>query len=181
MRVRGLLLAAALAGCVTPAAPPPHVERTMLTPADAATGLLAGGALTLSLSTPANQPAGDDPVINMTLATADGRALGFTEANHAPYDVMAQTAGGPLAQAMGLFGEEAPKLYAANATQNHGAPFLCGPDGPAYVGVYAAPDGSETIVALKSGFDFEAQSDGSYLPIPFSPDHVCARMKFRRG
>lgn len=174
-----MLAAVALTGCtMTPAA---NVQRMTLTPADAATGLMTGGALTMSVSTPAAQPANDDPLIQMTLTAADGRALAFNEANHAPYDVMAQSPGGPLAQVMGLFGDEAPKLYAADAPRNHGAAFLCAPDGPAYVGVYAAPDGTQMIIALKSGFEFEENAGGPPSPLPYSPDHVCARMKFRRS
>src|SRR5262249_46740861 len=114
-------------------------------------------------------------------ARADGRAMGFTEANHTPYDTMAQTPGGPLAQAMGLFGDEAPKLYAADVTRNAGAPFLCAPAGPAYVGIYTAPDGSVSVVGLKSAFECEALAQGGYSPLPYSPDHVCARMHFTRG
>ncbi|HWA01252.1 MAG TPA: hypothetical protein VG841_13155 [Caulobacterales bacterium] len=181
MRFRSLLAALALAGCVT-AGPAPNVQRATLTPADAATGLMTGGALAMTLSSPAAAPsAGQDGLVQMRLTTTDGRALAFTEANHAPFDVMAQAQGGPLAQVMGLFGEEAPKLYAADAANNAGAPFLCGPQGPAYVGIYDAPDGTAQIVALRSGFEFEADANGAYTPVPFSPDHVCARMRFRKG
>jgi len=177
-----LALSAGLAACsLFPSAP--SVATATLTPADAATGLITGGPATMAISTPAAQPQnGEDPLITMTLAVADGRSLAFTEANHAPDDVRAQSAGGPLAQAMGLFnGDETPKLYAADAAHNKGAPFLCAPDGPAYVGVYTAVDGSVSVVGLKNGFEFETLSDGSTTALPFSPDHVCARLHFRRS
>ncbi|MES1157024.1 MAG: hypothetical protein ABUL73_04505 [Alphaproteobacteria bacterium] len=161
----------------------PHVTSSTLTPADAATGLITGGPLTMAVSAPAAQPAsGEDPLITMSLARGDGASMAFTEANHAPDDVRAQAVGGPLAQAMGLFnGDETPTLYAVDTARNKGALFICAPDGPAYVGVYTAADGSVSVVGLKSAFQFETLADGAAAALPYSPDHVCARLHFKRG
>jgi len=149
---------------------------TALTPADAATSMLAGGAVTMRVaSTPAS---GDDPLNVLTLARADGKSMSFEEANHAPNDVAVQAAGGALANAMGLYGEERPVLYHA---RTGGTPFICGPEGPTNLGVYSAADGSVSIVGLKSGFDVTPRADGTYDVAPFSPDHICARLRFTKG
>lgn len=126
-------------------------------------------------TTPAN---GSDPLSVLTLSRADGKSMSFEEANHAPNDVAVQAAGGALANAMGLYGEERPVLY---HVREGGAPFICTPDGPQNIGVYTAPDGSVAIVGLKSGFDVTPRNDGTYDVAPFSPDHVCARMRFTKG
>ena len=178
MRWTALLASVALTACVTAA--PVRVDRTLLTPADAATNLVAGGALTMGV-TSAESSHGDDPLVRMTLSRADGRVLAFTAANHTPNDVMAQARGGPLAELMGFFGDETPTLYAADASKNSGAPYICAPNGPAYLGVYASPDGHVSVVGLKSGFEFEQTGSGTSSPLPFSPDLVCARLKFTRG
>lgn len=180
MRTRFLIAATlALTACVV--APAMRTERITLTSADAATGLTAP-SLTLTRSTPeAAPPEGQDPLVRMTLTHPDGRALAFTEANHTPHDVMAQSAGGPLATVMGFFAEETPTLYAANMAENSGAPFLCGPEGPAYVGVHTGADGRVAIVGLKRGFEFETRPDGVEEAVPFSPDQVCARLQFTRA
>jgi hypothetical protein len=172
-----------LSACTTLIAPPPPVTST-LTPADAATSLAVGGPITMAVQTPPPNaaPTGEDPVILMTLRSADGRRLSFEEANHAPNQVRAQAPGGPLAQTMGLIvGDETPKLYAARASENSGAPFICGPTGPANIGYYQAPDGAVLIVGLKGNFEFETLSDGTVAALPFSPDQVCARLHFRRS
>ena len=148
-----------------------------LTPADPATSILTGGPLSMRVvSTPAS---GDDPLNVMTLARADGRAMSFEEANHAPNDVRTQAAGGPLAQTMGLFGDEQPTLYHARQGGS-GAAFICAPDGAANLGIYTAPDGKVTIVGLKSGFEFETRPDSTVEALPYSPDHICARMHFTK-
>lgn len=165
------LLAAA---CAAPAGPSQR-----LTPANSATELTAGGPLAMRTTSRA-APEGQDPTINMTLSSADGRAMAFQQANHTPHDVMAQAPGGPLAQAMGFFGEEAPTLW-RSADGGEGAPFLCGPEGPVAIGYYRAEDGQVSVVGLKSTFDFETLPDGTSSPLPFSPDHVCARLRFREG
>ena len=102
--------AAALAACASPA----PVTSTSLISADAATSLAVGERVTQETSTQAASP-GNDPVINMALRHADGRRLGFQQANHTPYDVFVQSAGGALAQVMGLPGEEAPVRAARHA------------------------------------------------------------------
>lgn len=184
MRIGVVSLCLLAAACVAPISGRGATVTTTLDPADAATGILSAGALSMSVTTASAAEAaeaeaeGMDALIEMRLVRADGQSLAFTEANHTPYDLMAQAPGGPLAQAMGLFGEEAPKLYSAN--EQVGAPFLCQPDGPAYVGIYQGEDGSVLIVGLKSGFDYEPLPAGGYSPLPYSPDQVCARMRFTR-
>src|SRR5262249_37309517 len=153
---------------------------TTLTPADAATSLITSGPLTMTVRSEANP--NDDPLVLMTLRSADGRSMSFSENNHAPQHIMAQAAGGPLAQIMGLTaGTETPKLYGARANENSGAPFICGPDGPLSLGYFEASDGTVTIFGLKHEIEFETLADGTQSALPFSPDQICARMHFRRS
>lgn len=171
MRILILAVAMALAACAASTS-----ER--LTPADSATELIAGGPLTMRVATQGRAGDGQDALVRMTLTTADSRAMHFTEANHTPYDVMAQAPGGPLAQVMGFFGQEQPTLYRADSG---GAPFICGPGGPQMLGLHRAESGEIKIVGLQTGFEFEPRDGGAYDPIPYSPDQVCARLSFRRG
>lgn len=170
----GLVLIAA--ACSTPAA----VTTATLASADAATSLAVGERLTERRSvTEAGE--GQDPLIVLHLQHADGRILAFEEANHTPNDVMAQAAGGPLAQIMGLFGEETPTLYRARRADNTGEAYLCGPEGPAAIGVVQGADGDTQVVALKQEMQFETRPDGIAEALPYSPDQVCARLRFRRS
>ncbi len=159
---------------VAGAVPAGDAREQVLSPVDAATNLLSWGPLTLSET----REAGDEPLTVLTLTRGDGRALSFEEANHAPHDLMAQAPGGPLAQAMGFFADEAPTLYHARASEGAEAPFLCAPEGPTSVGIHKDDDSRVTIVALKGGFEFIEQDNGEVVAAPFSPDMVCARMKF---
>lgn len=177
MRIRALLLATALSACAGLPSPTGGAATT-LTPADAATTLAAGGPITMTVQTPRGGGGGEDPLILMSLRSADGRAMSFEENNHAPAHVMAQAPGGALAEIMGLPADAAPKLYGARAADNHGAPFICGPDGPAAIGYYAAADGAVTIFGLKQEIEFDTRPDGSMAPAPFSPDQICARLRF---
>jgi hypothetical protein len=176
MKLRAILLCAALAACSTMMGG----ERSsmQLSPADAATSLSLSGPITLEQVSRASRN-GDDPLVRMSLKSSDGRTLTFTEANHTPHDVTVQAAGGPLAQVMGFFGQETPTLYRADANQSN--PFLCGPTGPVALGFYEAPGGAVTIVGLKSDFQFETLRNGTEQALPFSPDQVCARLKLRRS
>lgn len=171
--MRILLFAAviALGACAAPGS----TER--LRPADSATELIVGGPLTMRVAVEGEAAESEDALVRMTLTAANGQVMNFTEANHSPYDVMAQAAGGPLANVMGFFGEEAPTLYASEG----GSPFICQPDGPAMLGVHRSETGQIKIVGLRSGFEFEPRASGGYDPVPYSPDHVCARLIFRRG
>lgn len=175
MRLAILILTAgalALSACAAP-------QGSSLQPADAATAMISGGPVSMRVQT-SGGGAGQDPLSVLTLARADGRSMQFTEANHTPYDVMAQAANGPLASVMGLVNGETPVLYHARQGGS-GQPFVCGPEGAPSLGVYTAEDGDVTIVGLKSGFEFETRADGTYEALPYSPDHVCARLRFRRG
>ena len=181
MRLAALALILGLSACVATEGAGPSSTET-LTPADAATTLVTGGPLTMTTQAPRAGQSGEDPLVLMSLRAADGRSMSFEELNHAPMHVMAQTAGGPLAQAMGLTaGNETPKLYGARASENHGAPFICGADGPVSIGFYEAADGAITIIGMKSNITFETLSDGQPHPVPFSPDQVCARLHFHRS
>jgi len=163
----------ALAACATTSS----ATRT-LTPADSATRLIAGESVTLSQSSRGGGN-GQDAAVTLTMRLGNGRTLMFQEANHTPFDVRAQAAGGPLAQAMGIFDETArPTLY--SATSVSGAPF-CAPEGPAYLGVYDSADGTTSIVGLKQNFQFEERADGTAEALPVSPDIVCSRMRFTRA
>ncbi len=176
-RFSALFLAAALAACAAPGGSRVFATST-LTPADAATNLIAGGTLTTALSTPGQVEEGMDPVVTLTLTRADGAVMQFQQANHASSDLQAQAPAGPLAQVMGLFGEESPQLYHRVGEQ---PPFICGAEGPTSIGFYQAEDGAVSIVGLKSGFEFETLSDGTTAALPFSPDLVCARLRFTAG
>jgi hypothetical protein len=174
MRLQVILSATLLTACVSPAA----ITELSLSSADAATSLAVGQSMTMSVSTPADGGDGEDPLVLMQLRHTDGRIMQFEEANHAPHDVMAQAAGGPLAQIMGLFGEETPTLYHARSEAS--APFFCGAEGPVSVGVQQTEDGSVLIVGLKRTIEFETRPDGSEEALPYSPDQVCARLRLRR-
>lgn len=177
--MRKLIVAAGLvlAACASPA---PVTTRTLVS-ADAATQLAVGERITEESS---SQAAGEgmDPVVSLVLRHADGRRLSFQEANHTPHDLTAQRAGGALAQIMGLPGEETTTLYHAVSGENapEGA-FFCGPQGPAAIGVYQAPDGALLMVGLRQAIQFETRPDGVLEALPYSPDQVCARLRFRQG
>ncbi len=128
-------------------------------------------------TTQASGGGGMDPLVIMTLSHADGRAMNFEEANHAPMDLIAQGADGPLAQVMGLFGGESPTLY---YPREGGAAFICGSEGPAALGVHRSAEGIVVIVGLREAFQFEERESGGYEALPFSPDMVCARLRLRR-
>lgn len=176
MRLSHFVLALTLAGCILS---PPPTTRTTLVSADASTSLLAGERLRADYVT--HQRHGHDALIILTLRHSDGRSLAFNEANHAPNDLAAQAPGGPLSQIMGLLGQEAPRLYRARRDEHRGAPFLCGPDGPAGIGVYESGDGSVQLVGLKQEIQFETRPDGQTEAVPYSPDQVCARLRFTKG
>jgi hypothetical protein len=174
MRLTLLGLAALTAACASPVS-----TSTTLASADAATSLALGQQVTMTTSSRTGGE-GQDALVLMQLRHADGRVMRFEEANHTPHDVMAQAAGGPLAQVMGLFGEEQPTLYSARADGGSGAPFFCGADGPVAIGLYSGADGGVQIVGLKQRFAFETMPDGSESALPYSPDQVCARLRLRR-
>lgn len=180
MRNLILAFALALAACAAPGGG--VTTSATLAAGDAATSLAVGQQLTMTTTTHA-PPAdtGQDPLVLMTLHHPDGRALAFEEANHAPAHVMAQAPGGPLAQIMGLFGEERPILYVVRRDEHQGEPFICGPEGPAALGLYRAADGVVRIVGLKQQIQFEQRPDGQTEAVPYSPDQVCARLSFRQG
>jgi hypothetical protein len=169
-----LVLAASCAG------PGARGVVTPLTAGDAATALIVGQNVDWIESSSAGGD-GQDPLVLVTLRHADGRTMAFSENNHAPNHVMAQAPGGPLAQIMGLFGEESPKLYGARASENSSAPFICGPEGPAALGVHQTADGGLQVVGLKQEIEFETLRDGTQSALPYSPDMVCARLSFRRS
>lgn len=177
---RFIALAALLlaASCAAPREAPGVV--THLTAADASTALITGQTIDWIERTSGGAE-GQDPLVLVTLRHADGRTMSFNENNHAPNHVMAQAPGGPLAQIMGLFGEETPKLYGARAEENSGAPFICGPEGPASIGVHQTADGGLQVVGLKQEIEFETLRDGTQAALPYSPDLVCARLSFRRS
>jgi hypothetical protein len=182
MTMRKLTFAAALvlAACTTP--PAPVTTRTLVA-ADAATSLAVGERITELVSTRRPAVEGADPLVTLSLRHADGRTLAFQQGNHTNNDLAAAAPGGPLAQIMGLPGEEATTLYHAaggESASNAGA-FFCGPQGPAAIGTYQAPDGQIWIVGLRQEIQFEARPDGVTEAVPFSPDQVCARLRFRQG
>ena len=179
--LRAAALATLLAACTASGGDAMRPFATMtLAPADAATNLLAGGRVTLTFASPARAPSeGQDPLVRLTLQRADGRAMHFDQANHTPDDLNAQRAGGALAQAMGLFNEEAPTLYRASGP--HAQSFLCGAEGPLNIGFIEYADGNVMLVGLKQNFEFETLADGTQAALPYSPDQVCARLRFTRG
>lgn len=174
MRRSILLLGLALAACTTAVVP---VTSRTLAAADAATALAVGERIVEERSSQTGA-AGQDPIVTLALRHSDGRRLAFQQANHSPHDIMAQSAGGPLAQIMGL-GEEAPRLY-RSAGGGEGA-FFCGPQGPAAIGVHEAADGTMLVVGLRQEIQFETRPDGQTEAVPYSPDQVCARLRFRQG
>lgn len=179
MRTLALAAALALAACAMPASTP--VTTAALLAADAATSLAVGERISEETSAETPSVEGADPVISLTLRHADGRRLSFQQGNHTNNDLLAQAPGGPLAQIMGLPGEESPVLYHSVSDESAGGAFFCGPQGPASIGVHEAADGSLLIVGLRQAIEFETRADGSVDAIPYSPDLVCARLRFRRG
>lgn len=172
-------VALALSACAL--APSVPVTTRTLVSADAATSLAVGESIVEERSAQ-EASEGMDPVVNIALRHADGRRLAFQEANHAPNDIIAQSAGGALAQIMGLPGEATPTLYhAASGEGATEAPFFCGPQGPAAIGAFTNADGTVQIVGLRQPFEFETRVDGVTYALPYSPDQVCARLRFRQG
>jgi hypothetical protein len=173
----------AISACAIPPILGPRGNMTASTyvAADASTSLLVGDQLAVERFV-SNEGAeqGMDPLVRLTLRHADGRTMNFAASNHTPHDVMAQAAGGPLAQVMGLMGEEAPTLYAAERAESANA-FFCAPNGPSNIGVYEASDGTVLVVGMLQSIEFETRVDGSVSALPYSPDQVCARLRFRRG
>jgi hypothetical protein len=177
MRRSVVLFGLILAACASPA----PVTTTALVSADAATSLAVGERIPQEVSSQAAAQ-GSDPVVNLTLRHADGRRLSFQQGNHTANDLTAQRPGGPLALIMGLAGTEATTLYhTASGDGANESAFFCGPQGPAAIGTYEAPDGTVQIVGLRQEIQFETLPDGSLSALPYSPDLVCARLKFRRG
>jgi hypothetical protein len=180
--MRSILFAASaallLSACVAPSAP---VTTRTLIAADAATSLAVGESVVEETSTQAAAE-GMDPVVSLALRHADGRRLSFQQGNHTNNDLLAQSPGGALAQIMGLPGEESATLYHAVSGEDasEGA-FFCGPQGPAAIGTYAAPDGTLFVVGLRQAIEFETRVDGETYALPYSPDQVCARLRFRQG
>ncbi len=174
-----LIAGIAVAAC---ASPPVSGTSVRLTAADASTSLAVGETVTETLRTQQARE-GMDPVVTLSLRHADGRTLTFQEANHTNNDLAAQAAGGPLAQIMRLQGQEATTLYYATAGErsNPNAAFFCGPQGPAAIGRYDAPDGTTRYVGLREAIQFETRPDGQVEALPYSPDAVCARLHFRRS
>lgn len=179
MRHSILVLAFLAAAC---ASPPGAQTTATLTAADASTSLAVGERVTETLTSRAASE-GMDPLVTLTLRHADGRTLTFQEGNHTNDDLAAQAAGGPLAQIMGLQGQEATTLYHAVSGERGSAEgaFFCGPQGPAAIGRYDAPDGTTRYVGLRDPIQFEQRPDGQTEAVPYSPDAVCARLTFRRG
>jgi len=169
-------VALTLTACAAPGGGP--VSTAALVAADAATSLAVGERITQESSTQPPSVEGADPVVSLALRHSDGRRLAFQQGNHTNDDLLAQAPGGPLAQIMGLPGEESPVLY--HSASGEGA-FFCGPQGPASIGVHQAPDGAVLIVGLRQAIQFETRPDGQVEALPYSPDQVCARLRFRAG
>lgn len=178
MRFMVLTLCALAASCAAPNRS--SVTNAQLVAADPATSLITGERIDASWTTTGAEE-GMDPLVVLTLRHADGRAMAFEQGNHTNNDLMAQRPGGALAQVMGLFGEESPTLYNATTEGASGGPFFCGPDGPSNLGLFEAEDGTTQMVGLKQPIQFETRPDGVVEALPFSPDMVCARLRFRRG
>lgn len=174
-----LVAGLALAAC---ASPPTSGTTAQLTAADASTSLAVGETVTETLRSQGAEE-GMDPLVTLSLRHADGRTLSFQEANHTNNDLAAQAAGGPLAQIMSLQGQEVTTLYYAieGERSNPTTAFFCGPQGPAAIGRYDAPDGTTRYVGLREPIQFETRPDGQVEALPYSPDAVCARLHFRRG
>jgi len=174
-----LVTGLALAAC---ASPPTSGTTAQLTAADASTSLAVGETVTETLRSQGAEE-GMDPLVTLSLRHADGRTLSFQEANHTNNDLAAQAAGGPLAQIMSLQGQEVTTLYYATEGErsNPATAFFCGPQGPAAIGRYDAPDGTTRYVGLREPIQFETRPDGQVEALPYSPDAVCARLHFRRG
>lgn len=178
MRRSFLVIGLILGACTSPTTQ--SVSNALIS-ADAATSLAVGERISERVAARAGS-GGQDPVVNMTLSHADGRTLAFQEANHAPHDLFVQRPGGALAQIMGLPESERVLLFhAASGEGQAGAPFFCGPQGPAALGRYEAPDGLVQIVGLRQGIEVETRPDGQLEALPYSPDQVCARLRFRKG
>src|SRR5574338_391123 len=179
MRLAAFLFALALTACAVPQ--PADVVAATLVSADAATSLAVGERIGEQTAT-RSASEGNDPVVNLTLRHADGRTLAFQQGNHAPNDLFVQRPGGALAQIMGLTASEAPQLYhAASGEGGASGAFFCGPQGPAAIGRYEAPDGTVRIVGLRQEIQVETRPDGQMEAVPYSPSQVCARLSFRKG
>ncbi len=174
--LKPLFLAVALCACAT--APQTTRDSLRLTATDAATLLTAGPIVTRTrIATAAAR--GADPFVLLELAFEDGRVLVFEEANHTPHDLMAQAAGGPLAELMRLEPDATPALYRAREVSAAGA--LCAPQGVHAIGMHDGADGITRIVALNAPFEAGTDASGADVIYPAAPSIVCARLNFRRG
>jgi hypothetical protein len=123
----------------------------------------------------------EEPPVWLTLSVArSGGSIIFEESNHAPYQLMAQSAGGPLARLMGLTGNARPTLYARWTNQPENAPTLC--EGAEWDSLVVVWGESEVRMAAMKGngvsLDPEANRDPSTWPA--NESDVCARFTFTR-
>lgn len=123
----------------------------------------------------------EEPPVWLTLSVArSGGSIIFEESNHAPYQLMAQSAGGPLARLMGLSGSAKPTLYARWSNQPENAPTLC-PDAEWDSLVVVWGESEVRVAAIKgAGFPVDPESYGAPSAWPANESDVCARFTFTR-
>ncbi|MBL8549967.1 MAG: hypothetical protein JNJ73_08265 [Hyphomonadaceae bacterium] len=123
----------------------------------------------------------EEPPVWLTLNVArSGGSIIFEESNHAPYALMAQSAGGPLARLMGLQGDARPTLYARWENQPGDAPSLC-PDAEWNSLVAVWGEREVRMAAIKgNGFPVDPESHPDPSTWPANESDVCARFTFTR-
>lgn len=200
MKRKSLIAATAMlafAGCSQPS-PPPETALAPTQEAAAAAGPLlhsllgaitlvdgdvaaAAGApveLTLARAAEDGEQEGMDALVSVQLTAADQRSLTLTEANHAPYDLLAQAAGGPLADAIDAPRDAVVVLYRPSASS--GAPLMCGPGGPQSVAMAEDGAGGLIVAGLSvAAFAAEAAIDGTEVAAPLPANAVCGRAVYR--
>lgn len=176
--------AAAVLSACGPAQPP--VETTAAPElASGPTSLLARTGMTsLAATDPADGPAltltrtvqegadGQDPHVIVRLEAAPDRYVELHEANHTPFDVTAQTAGGALATAIGS-GTATPLFYRIEDAA--GAPLVCGTTAPAAMALYEDDAGALVLVGLTVATFEGTESDTGITIAPLPAEAVCGR------
>jgi hypothetical protein len=197
MRLRALMMGPGLlaAACAPPQPGPETTAPSVAEAAEAAAGgmLASTGTFAMTAIEPAGGPAltvtrtvhsdrmaeGQDPHVILRLEASAMQFVELHEANHTPFDLAAQSAGGVLAVTIGAPASVAPVFY--RVEQAEGAPLMCGPDGPVSAAAYQVADGALVIVGLTiATFDGEEGEAGITLT-PLPADAVCGRLIYYRA
>lgn len=187
----GAVMAAGLLAACGPPQPAADAEMAADESSAASEGLLfMEGTAALVAQEPAEAPAltltrtvhegaeGQDAHVMVRLEAGPERFVELHEANHTPFDVTAQAAGGVLAAAIGA-GAATPVFYQIADTA--GAPLICGTTAPASMALYEDGAGDLVVVGLTIASFAGTESESGITIAPMPADAVCGRAVYRRG